>query len=224
MSLIHAVRFRVARVAVLALPAAVAIACGACTPKVAAVEITPKDNLIKAELDVKQLTATAKDKDGKDIELGDKKPTWTTSDPAVAVVDTEGKVKPAGSGKATITAKIDEAEGKATVTVTLLKGIKLESPAVVIKVGAPHPPLKVAFTNEKGEIIDKKEAKVEWKTADPNIATVGPDGTISGVNAGSTTVTCRVDGLSADVAVTVNPGENGGDAGPASPGPGTKTP
>src|ERR1051326_8325448 len=128
MPLIHAVRIRVARVAVAAvLPAAVALACGACTPKVATVEIIPKDNLIKSELDVKPLTATAKDKDGKPIELGDKKPTWSTTDPAVAVVDSDGKLKPAGSGKATITAKIDEASGTATVTVTLLKGIKLES-------------------------------------------------------------------------------------------------
>ena len=199
----------------------------ACTPKVATVEVTPKDITIKNEADNKTVTATAKDKDGVAIELGDKKAAWTSSDPAVAVVDAEGKVKPAGSGKAVITAKIDEASGTGTVTVMLLKGIKLESPAVVVKVGMPHPPLKMAFTNEKGEIIDMKDAKVDWKTADPNIATVGPDGTISGVSPGSTTLTCKVDVLSADVAVTVNPSEDAsaGDAGPAGtapPAPGNK--
>ncbi len=196
----------------------------ACTPKAATVEVSPKDVVIKNEADVKPLTAIAKDKDGKQIDLGDKKPVWTSSDPAVAVVDADGKVKPAGSGTATISAKIDEATGTTSVTVKLLKGIKLESPAVVVKVGAPQPPLKVAFTNEKGEIIDVKDAKVEWKTADPNIATVGPDGTISGVNPGSTTVTCRVSGLSADVAVTVNPSEDAAapDAGPAEAPPAPK--
>ena len=190
----------------------------ACPAKVATVEVAPKDVKIKSEADVKTMTASAKDKDGKAVELGEKKPTWTSSDPAVAVVDADGKVKPAGSGKAVITAKIDEASGTATVTVMLLKGIKLESPAIVVKVGAPNPPLKVAFSNEKGEMLDVKDAKVDWKSADPNVATVGADGAVKGVSPGSTTVTARLEALSADVAVTVNPGESA-DAGPEQPAP-----
>ena len=190
------------------------LVAGACTPKVATVDVAPKELTIKSEAEVKSLTASAKDKNGKDIDLGDKKATWTSADPAVAIVDADGKVKPAGSGKTSITAKIDEASGSANVTVKLVKGIKLESPAVVVKVGTPHPPLKVAFTNEKGEMLDVKDAKVEWKTADPNIATVGPDGTINGVNAGSTTVSARMDALHQDVAVTVNPADAAPDAGP----------
>src|SRR4051794_21279999 len=86
----------------------VALNITACTPKVATVEVGPKEVVIKNELDVKGLNATAKDKDGKEIQLGDKKPVWSSSDPAVAVVDSDGKVKPAGSGKAVITAKIYE--------------------------------------------------------------------------------------------------------------------
>jgi uncharacterized protein YjdB len=149
------------------------------------------------------------------IELGEKKPAWTSGDNAIAVVDTDGKVKPAGSGKTIVTAKIDEASGSAKVSVQLMKGIKLESPAMAVKVGVPHPPLKVAFTNEKGEMIDVKDAKLDWKTADPNIATVAPDGTVSGVAAGSTTVSAHVDALGADVAVTVLPADAAPDAGPA---------
>jgi hypothetical protein len=210
-----------------AIVAAAAVGTAGCPAKVATVEVTPKDVVIKNEADTKTLAATAKDKDGKDIQLGDRKFVWSSSDANVVGIGEDGKLKPMGSGKAVVTAKIDEASGTANVKVMLLKGIKLESPAVVVKVGAPHPPLKIAFSNEKGEMLDVKDAKVEWKTADPNVATVGPDGTISGVNAGSTTVTCRVAELSADVAVTVNPADNaaGGDAGPAGtapPAPGNK--
>src|SRR4051812_36529532 len=78
-----------------------------CPAKVATVDVTPKELTIKSDTEVKAMTAAAKDKNGKDIDLGERKPTWTSADPAVAVVDVDGKVKPTGSGKTTITAKID---------------------------------------------------------------------------------------------------------------------
>ncbi|OGQ26490.1 MAG: hypothetical protein A2138_20240 [Deltaproteobacteria bacterium RBG_16_71_12] len=191
-----------------------------CPAKVATVEVTPPKVSLRGENEQKTLVATPKDEDGAEIE--GRQVTWTSSDTGIAVVDSTGKVKPAGSGTATITAKIDETTGTSSVTVQLLKGVRLEAPAIVIKVGTPRPALKVAFSNEKGEMIDVKDSKVEWKTADPNVATVGPDGVINGVNPGSTTITAKVDGLSADVAVTVNPAEAGSDAGPAPPDAGLK--
>ncbi len=209
---------RISRVSLVVL---VGAACGVgCPAKVATVEVTPAKVTLRGENEMKALVATPKDDDGAEIE--GKQVTWTSSDPGIAVVDSTGKVKPAGSGTATVTAKIDEATGTSAVSVQLLKGIRLEAPAIVIAVGVPRPPLKVAFSNEKGEMIDTKDAKIEWKTADPNIATVGPDGVINGVNPGSTTITAKVEGLSADVAVTVNPGDATADAGPVAPDAGPK--
>ena len=191
----------------------------ACPAKVATLEVTPAKVSMKIEADSKQLTATPKNEAGEVIET-DKAIAWTSSDPAVASVDpATGKVKPTGSGKATITAKIDEVSGTAAVDVLFLKGMKLESPAIVIKVGAPNAPLKAAFSNEKGEMIETKGQQIEWKTADPNIATVGPDGAITGVAPGSTTVSARLEALSADVAVTVTPAADALDAAPEAPAP-----
>ena len=195
----------------LALAVVVALASG-CPAKVASIEVTPPKVNLRGENEMKTLVATPKDDEGNALE--GKTVTWSSSDTGIAVVDSTGKVKPAGSGTATITAKVDEASGTAAVTVQLLKGVRLEAPAIVIKVGTPRAPLKVAFTNEKGEVIDAKDQKIDWKTADPNIATVGPDGAIQGVSAGSTSITAKVMGLSADVAVTVNPADAGADAGP----------
>lgn len=195
----------------LALAVVVALASG-CPAKVASIEVTPPKVNLRGENEMKTLVATPKDDEGNALE--GKTVTWSSSDTGIAVVDSTGKVKPAGSGTATITAKVDEASGTAAVTVQLLKGVRLEAPAIVIKVGTPRAPLKVAFTNEKGEVIDAKDQKIDWKTADPNIATVGPDGAIHGVSAGSTSITAKVMGLSADVAVTVNPADAGADAGP----------
>lgn len=197
-----------------------ALVAAGCPAKPASVSITPQKSVMKSEAETKTLTAAAKNEAGEDIE-GEQQIAWTSSDPAVAAVEpTTGKLKPVGSGKAVITAKIGEASGTAEVEVVLLKGMKLESPAIVIKAGQPNAPLKVAFSNEKGEMIDAKDAKIEWKTADPNIATVGTDGAITGVSPGSTTVSARLEALRADVAVTVNPSENAAvaDAGPAAAG------
>lgn len=202
------------------------VLAAACPAKVATVEVTPPTVVIKAEAETKVMKATPKNEAGEEIE-GEKIVAWSSSDPAVAAVDaTTGKVKPVGSGKAVITAKIDEATGTANVEVTLLKGMKLESPAVVVKAGVPNPPLKAAFSNEKGEMIDVKDQKIEWKTADPNVATVGTDGAILGVAPGSTTVSARLEGLKADVAVTVNPADPvpGADAGPESADAGVAAP
>lgn len=190
------------------------VVLGGCPAKVATVEVTPAKVLLTSEADTKSFTATPKDADGNPI--ADKPVTWSSSDPAVATV-TDGKVKPVGSGTAIITAKADEATGTGNVEVVLLKGVKLESPAIVIKAGAPNPPLKVAFTNEKGELIEGAGARVDWKSADPNIATVAADGAITGVAAGSTTVSAKVEGLSADVAVTVTPAEDAADSADAGP-------
>lgn len=191
-----------------------------CPAKVVTVDVVPPKVTLRGENEQKGLVATPKDEDGNAIE--GRQVAWTSSDSGIAVVDSMGKVKPAGSGTATITAKIDEATGTSAVTVQLLKGVRLEAPAIVIKVGTPRPALKVAFSNEKGEMIDIKDSKVEWKTADPNVATVGPDGVINGVNPGSTSISAKVEGLSADVAVTVNPADAGADGGPAAPDPGPK--
>jgi uncharacterized protein YjdB len=206
------------RFAVLVLPFAVA----ACSPSIETLEITPPKLKITAEADTKTLVATPKDKDGNAID--GKVVTWTSSDPAVASIDASGKVKPAGTGKATMTATVEEKTGTAEVEVLLLKSIKLETPAMVIKVGVPNQALKIAFMNEKGDPLALPDAKVEWKTADPNIATVGTDGVIAGVAAGSTTITARVNELKADVAVTVNPADPPADAGPAAADAGAASP
>lgn len=204
----------------LSVPAAVLFS--ACSPSIETIDITPPKVKLTAEADTKLLLATPKDADGLAIE--GKTATWKSSDPAVAAVDGNGKVKPAGTGKATITATIEEKSGTAEVEVLLLKSIKLESPAIVITVGSPNPPLKMAFMNEKGDPLTLPDAKVEWKSADPNIATVGADGAITGVAPGSTTVNARVNELSADVAVTVNPADPPADAGPAAADAGTTAP
>lgn len=193
-----------------------------CPAKVASVEMDPANMLIKSEAETKSLVATPKDAEGNPI--AGKQIVWSSSDAAIATVDETGKVKPAASGKATITAKVDEAMGISEVTVRFVKAMKLESPAIVVKVGTPNPALKVTFNNEKGEPVENAEAKIEWSSADPNVATVGPDGTVTGVAPGSTSITAKSEAVSESVVVTVNPADEAPAEGTAPPADGAAAP
>ena len=195
----------------LALGALVVVLAG-CPAKVKTVEVAPNKISFKADNEDKVVKATAKSEDGKEIE--GKTATFSSSDPAIATVDATGKVKPAGSGKAMIKAKIDDVEGSAAVEVALLKGIKID-PAAVVKIGTPLPALKVAFVNEKGEAIDGADKKVAWSVQDASLATVDATGAVTGVAAGSTTLTAAVGDLKATATLTVNPADAAADEKPA---------
>jgi uncharacterized protein YjdB len=202
--------------------AALSLVVAACPAKVASIEVAPAKVMLKSDTQSQKLSATPKDSDGAAIE--DERPVaWTSADPAVATVDASGLVKPAGSGKTTVTATIEEQTASVPVEVMLLKAIKLPSLAIVVSVGKPAEALALVFTNEKGEAITPAgdDAKVAWKTADAAVATVSDTGVITGVAPGSTTLTALVKDLKAEMAVTVTaPAEEA-----AAPGaPGTEAP
>ncbi|MDP2341095.1 MAG: Ig-like domain-containing protein [Deltaproteobacteria bacterium] len=187
----------------LPLTAFVVVVAG-CPAKVATVEVTPPKVELRADSQSQVLMATPKDAEGMAIE-GERPVTWKSGDPAVATVDSGGKVKPAGSGATTITATIEEQSASIPVTVVLLKRIQLQSPAMVIVAGVPSEAIALNFMNERGEVIDANGLKAKWKTADPAIANVNEAGVVTGVAAGSTLLTAEVKDLKAEMTVTVNP-------------------
>lgn len=191
----------------LVLPAGLMLA--GCPAKVASVDVTPAKISFDSEAATKPLTATAKDADGAAIEES-KPATWTSKDPAVATIGPDGIVKPVGTGSTTITATIDEASGTAAVDVLLLKRIQLQTPAMVVVVGAPSEALALNYMNERGEpvVVDAALAAkwpATWKTADTAIATVDSKGVVTGVAAGSTMLLVTVNELKAEMTITVNP-------------------
>ena len=113
----------------------------------------------------------------------------------------------AGSGSTTITATIEQTSATATVDVLLLKALRLPSLAAVVVVGVPSEPVGVVFTNEKGEQVTPAgdDGKVTFATADAAVATVSPEGVITGVAAGSTKLTATAKDLKAEMVITVNP-------------------
>lgn len=122
---------------------------------------------------------------------------WVSSDPAVAVVE-GGRVTALGVGQSTITASCGDATASCEVTVEVpLSGIILNKTDAALAVGDT---MRLTATAEPS---DATHFAVAWSVADPAVATVAEDGTISGVAPGITVVTAASGDISATCTVTV---------------------
>ena len=131
--------------------------------------------------------------------------TWTTSDAAVAVVNSQGIVTAvAPGGPATITATSEGKTGSATVSV--------ESPAVTsitvspnvagVGVGATVA-LTATAVDQNGVVI--VSPTIAWSSSNTAVATVSQNGVVSGVEAGGpVTITAASSGKSGTASITVS--------------------
>ena len=126
--------------------------------------------------------------------------TWTSSDGAVASVDGNGTVTAQKVGTAVITASLPNGS-KAETTVTVaapITAVNTERTLYKIKPGASKKiPLHMQPAGE--------EEVFQWTSSDPNVAKVAEDGTVTGVNHGTVTITAtgKYSGLQASCQVKI---------------------
>jgi len=127
--------------------------------------------------------------------------TWTSSNTNIATVS-GGKVTGKAVGNVVITAETKNGK-KATcslkVNAMAVQKIDLSATNIALDQGATKK-VSVDFEPSKAEDF----YTVTWKSSDSNIAKVASDGTITGVNPGTATITASAGGKSAKVTVTVN--------------------
>lgn len=138
--------------------------------------------------------------------------TWTSSDTTVATVDQTGLVTGVKAGKATITAKITGTGGEfsavSEVTVSEkivpVSSVTLNNTIISVK--------KESTATLTATVLpeDASDREVTWTTGDPSIATVA-GGTVTGVKAGTTTITATAGDKSATAIVTVTEEEAEGE-------------
>ncbi|MEX2528963.1 MAG: Ig-like domain-containing protein [Gemmatimonadota bacterium] len=116
--------------------------------------------------------------------------TWGSTDPEVATVDGTGLVTAQGTGTATISAASGEASGSATVSVTA-------DPEPDFVIVSPDP-LTLEYLGAQGtlsaDVRDAGEnpipgASVTWTSDDAGIASVDPEGVVTAVAVGQTSIT-----------------------------------
>ena len=135
--------------------------------------------------------ATVKDAGGHTI---DRPVTWTTSDPAKATISNTGVVNAEAEGTVTITATSEGVTGTAQVTIAPagVDHVQVVGTAS-IQVGQG-----VRFAVHLYDVANQEllGRQVSWISSAPGIASVGTDGTVTGVTVGSATITASSEGKS----------------------------
>lgn len=131
----------------------------------------------------------------------DKKVTWSSNNAKIAKVDSNGKVTGVAAGSATITAKSSNgktASCKVTVKSVAVSSVSLNSTKLTIKAGASS---TLKATLKPTNATDKK---VTWSSSNTNVAKVDSNGKVTGVKAGTATITAKSsNGKTAACKVTV---------------------
>jgi uncharacterized protein YjdB len=148
-----------------------------------------------------QFSASVRDASG--AELTGRLVGWSSSDEAVAVVSSTGRVSALKVGTATITASSEGKSGTATVTVTA-------APVATVNVTPPSASVTVGQSvNLNAQTLDATGAvltgrAVTWSSSNTAIATVSQSGGVTGVAPGVATITATSEGKSGTSTITVS--------------------
>ena len=132
--------------------------------------------------------------------------TWTSSNTSVATVGSNGVVTGVGKGTATITAKYGETTltGSVTVTPAYTYELVLNRTSMSMAKGATGTIVATYKTYADGvlESSTNVTSTATWSSGNTSVATVS-GGTVTGMGAGTTTISATYNGKSATCSVTV---------------------
>lgn len=134
-----------------------------------------------------------------------KQVTWTSSDPKVVTVDSNGNIKGVGAGRAVVVCRsVDNPRVTGTFTVTVAvkaTGVKLNTTKGNVYEGF-YGALKATVLP-----ADATNKSVTWSSSDTSVAKVDANGKITGVKPGTAVITCKTKdgGYTARCTVTVKP-------------------
>jgi uncharacterized protein YjdB len=134
-----------------------------------------------------------------DAELGTL--TWVSSNTDVATVTDDGTITIQSVGDATVTVSSGSISSNIAV-----KGI--DNPVLELRVSEEQENITLAVDDSVKIVVTAYPADADnigdyvWTSADENIATVKPDGTVVIRNVGTTTITVTMAGLSKEITVT----------------------
>jgi len=179
-----------------------AITVTAVAPVVTTVTVSPPSATIAAGATV-ALSATVKDAQG-NVMTG-QTVTWTSSNTAVATVNSSGVVTGIAAGSATITATCAGKSGTSAITVTappppVVTTVTVSPPTATIAAGATVA-LSATVKDAQGNVMTGQT--ITWTTSNSAAATVNSSGVVTGVAAGSATITATCSGKTGTSGITV---------------------
>jgi uncharacterized protein YjdB len=138
--------------------------------------------------------------------------TWSSGSTSIATVDSSGKVKGVSRGTTSITATLPSsyggASGSANIQVNdhVLYHVETTAASSSIEVGETTQCRAYYVTTTNGVVTERKEvtSSATWTSRYTDIATVSSSGVVTGMSAGSVSVTARYNGYSEYVMITVS--------------------
>ncbi|HEX9546507.1 MAG TPA: Ig-like domain-containing protein, partial [Acidimicrobiales bacterium] len=147
-----------------------------------------------------QLTATPQDASGSP--LSGRVVNWSTTNVAVATVNSSGVVTGVAAGAATVTATSEGQNGTSAVTVSTVPVASVSvSPASASLQTGQTVQLTATPKDASGNPLSGRV--VNWSTSSAAVATVSSSGLVTGGSAGSATITATSEGQSATSAIGV---------------------
>ncbi|HUX35091.1 MAG TPA: Ig-like domain-containing protein [Gemmatimonadaceae bacterium] len=163
---------------------------------IATMEVLPANGTVGVGYSL-QMHVRLEDRNQQELQL---RVQWTSSDPAVATVDSTGLVRGVSLGTCTITAASEDKSASATVAVvTPAVGLTVTPSTLVLFVGQTYH-LAATVTDASGAVLDRVPV---WSSADTTIATVNANILVTAVALGTTQITATIDGLTATTTVNV---------------------
>jgi len=151
------------------------------------------------------LQATVKDQSGNT--MSGQTVTWSTNNAAAATVSSTGIVSGVAAGSATITASTAGVSGTSAITVTagpppppVVTTVTVAPTSASIVAGATTT-LQATVKDQNGNVMTGQT--VTWTTSNAAAATVNSSGVVTGVAAGSATITATSSGKTGTSAITV---------------------
>jgi uncharacterized protein YjdB len=168
-------------------------------PPVASVGITPANaSLVVGATTTLVATLT----DGSGATITGRAVSWSSSAPEVATVSASGVVTAVAPGSATITGTSEGAIGTATVVVGLVPVGSVEvQPANASVVAGQTEALSATVRDTVGRVVTDRV--VSWTSSDTHVAVVSTAGVVTGVSAGTATITATSEGRSGSSTITV---------------------
>ncbi len=152
-----------------------------------------------------QFSATVKDASGN--VLTGQAVSWSSTNTAVASVTTSGYATAIGGGSASIVATAGGKSGQAAITVTgatsggTVSSISLSPSSASLTVGATQQ-VTATLKNLIGTILTG--LTTTWTSSNPAVATVNGNGMVTGVSAGSATITATSGGVSSSASISIS--------------------
>jgi uncharacterized protein YjdB len=134
--------------------------------------------------------------------LGGRAVAWASSNTSVANVNSSGVATGVATGSATITATSEGKSGSAALTVSSVPvaSVTLSPPSASVPAGQT---VQLTATPQDANGSPLVGRTVTWASSNTSVGTVNASGLVTGVVAGSTTITATSEGQSATAAITV---------------------